>query len=145
MTRAEFNVLLVAASFEATRFGQRFVRQALPFVFHYRAHLNQSADWNAAEEDVLYRDDEGRVVDLGTEDEVVSLLWRDGRCPQWIDVNVVGIGPSFTLLQLLCCGRFTSVRERFYYQARGFGPFGIKSPNLPPDWTEGARFDIKNA
>ena len=145
MTKPEFNVLLIAASFEATRFGQKFAKQTLPFAFRYRAHLNYSFDKHALRDDVLYPEDDGKVVDLSSEEDAVSLLWRDGRCPEWIDIAVDAVSLEFTLLRLLCCGRFTAAQERLYYHKRGFGPFGIKSPNLPYGWSEGVRFDIKNA
>jgi hypothetical protein len=143
MTKPEFHVLLIAASFEATRFGQKFAHQTLPFVFRYRAHLNYSFDKHALLDDKLYPEEDGKVIDLSTEDEASTLLWRDGRCPEWIDVAVHAVTREYTLLRLLCCGRFTAAQERLYYHKRGFGPFGIKSPDLPPGWTEGTRFEIK--
>ena len=76
---------------------------------------------------------------------VVALLHRDGRCPEWIDVSVEAIGTGFTLLRLLCCGRYTDDRKKMHYDDQGLGPFGIKSPVLPPNYVEGSKFDIPHA
>lgn len=130
MEKPDFRVLLIAASFEATRFGQRFVHDNLCFDFRYIVHLHQSHDLNSESDSMLYPEDEGKVLQIDTEEGVVDLLSRDGRCPEWIDVSVHATNPSFTVLRLLCCGRFTSDRKRLYYAAGGFGPFGIKSPDL---------------
>lgn len=143
MTKPEFKVLLIAASFVAVRYGQGYVNQTLPFVFRYQVHLNNSYDENKSPDDVLYPEDDGKVLEANTEDEAVALLWRDGRCPEWIDIAVQAATPDFTLLKLRCCGRYTATRERLYYQEKGFGPFGIKSPMPPPNWRNGVRFDLK--
>jgi hypothetical protein len=141
----DFRTLLIAASFEATRFAQRFVFDVLPFTFRYVAYLNESCDSSAGPEFVLYAQDDGKVVTLDSEVAVIDLLLRDGRCPQWIDVAVIAVAPHFTLLRLRCCGRFTDDRSKLYYDERGFGPFGIKSPDFPPNWKEGSRFKLKSA
>lgn len=142
MTESEFHVLLIASSFMATRFGQRYVAQTLPFDFRYDVHLNQSCDDHATPDDVLYPGDNDRVVSCDSETDVVALVFRDGRCPQWIDVSAVRVGDTFTELRLLCCGRFTNDRDKLYYTDGGTGPFGIKSPALPPDYKEGTTFSL---
>ena len=145
MTEADFRVLLIASSFMAVRFGQRYVTQTLPFNFRYDVRLNRSCDDHATPDDVLYPDDNDRVVYCNAESDVVSLLSRDGRCPQWIDVSAARVGDTFTELELLCCGRFTNDRDKMYYTDRGTGPFGIKSPNLPPNYQDGTTFSLPEA
>lgn len=145
MQKPDFRVLLIAASFEATRFGQRFVHDNLRFTFRYIVHLNESNDWNPAPESVLYPEDQGKILKIDTEEGVVDLLFRDGRCPEWIDISVHAVNPCFTVLRLLCCGRFTAERHRLYYEANGFGPFGIKSPDLKFGMKDGDRIKLKNA
>ena len=145
MTEADFHVLVVAASFMAVRFGQRYVKQNLPFEFRYDVHLNQSCDDRATADDVLYPDDAGRVVFCDCESDVVALLYREGRCPQWIDISVCRVGESFTELQLLCCGRFTNDSDKLYYKHCGTGPFGIKSPTLPLGYEQGTTFCLPQA
>jgi hypothetical protein len=143
MQKNDFRVLLIAASFEATRFGQRFAFDVLPFTFRYVVYLNQSNDADPAPGTVLYPEDHGKTVEIDSEEGVVEILSREGKCPEWIDVSVHAVNPSFTLLRLFCCGRFTAERQRLYYESRGFGPFGIKSPDLPSNWKQGSRFKLK--
>ena len=142
MTEADFRVLLIASSFMAVRFAQRYVTQRLPFDFRYEAHLNQSCDDHASLDDVLYPDDSARIVTCNSETDVVELLYRDGRCPQWIDISAFRVGDTFTEMQLLCCGRFTHDRDKLYYTHGGTGPFGIKSPVFPFGYEEGTTFTL---
>ena len=145
MTEADFRVLLIASSFMAVRFRQRYVTQTLPFDFRYNVHLNQSCDDHATPDDVLFPDDNDRVVYCDSESDVVTLLSRDGRCPQWIDISASRIGDTFTEMRLICCGRFTNDRDKLYYTDGGTGPFGLKSPVLPPDYEEGTTFSLPPA
>lgn len=91
---------------------------------------------------MLYPEDDERVVVLETGRDVVSLLYRDGRCPQWIDISAVRVGDAFTELQLLCCGRFTNDGNKMYDTRRGTGPFGIKSPVFPFGYEEDSKFSL---
>ena len=98
---------------------------------------NQSFDGNTTTDEVVFPEDNGREVNAASAEEVLKLLYRDGCCPEWIDIAAEAVGQDFTLLRLLCCGRFTNDLRKMYYQDRGMGPFGIKSPALPPDFAEG--------
>ena len=142
MTEAEFHELLLRASDEAIRFARRYVAQELPCTAKYHVELNQSFDGHATSDEVLYPADDGKEVTLVSAETVLALLYRDGRCPEWIDVSVEAVGTGFTLLRLLCCGRFTSDLQKMYYNDRGFGAFGIKSPYLPKNYTDGSQFEI---
>jgi hypothetical protein len=118
MTEADFQVLLIAASFMATRFGQNYVVNTLPFSFRYHVLLNQSYDGHATPDEILYPEDKGREMTCLSERAAVAILFRDGRCPEWIDVHVEAAGSDFTQLQLRCCGRFTNDRKMMYYEQR---------------------------
>jgi hypothetical protein len=144
MTQAEFHAMLICASFLALRFGKGFVTQDLPVdLFRYQVWLNQSHDGNRMEDEVVYPADDGKVLEGFSEQEVVGLLYRDGRCPEWIDVQVEAVGAGVTVFRLDCCGRYTDDKRRMYYSKRGLGPFGVKSPDLPPGFKEGDRFALK--
>ena len=144
MTPAQFHILLVAASFVSLRLAQRYVSHDLPIGgFRYGVSLNQSHDAAATQDERVFPSDEGRIVEGLTEQEVVALLCRNGTCPEWIDIYPEAVGPGVTLFRLLCCGRFTPDPAKMYYTSRGLGPFGIKSPVLPPKFREGDRFALK--
>ena len=132
MRQVQFHNQLQAATFAALRFGQRFVKNRLPIEVEYIAALNQSHDANRAEHEIVYPDDDGRVVQLADDQDVVELLYRDGRCPAWIDISVLTVRKRRSVMRLLCCGRYLSEEKLLYYYSRGTHPFGIKSPDLPP-------------
>lgn len=142
MNANEFRTLLVAASTLAIRFARTCVSDKLSFDCRYHVLLNQSFDGHATDDVVLYPEDDGREFADQSEDQAIALLCRDRRCPEWIEVSVEASNPNYSLLQLLCCGRFTANRSSMYYESRGLGPFGIKSPKLPPDFTDGMRFRL---
>ncbi len=56
------------------------------------------------------------------EDRVVELLWRDGKVPMWVDLDVLPDAPGLTIA-LICSGIRTS--KDYYYGAndeRGLSP-----------------------
>jgi hypothetical protein len=142
MTQQEFSQLLNDASQHTLTFARRYVETNLSGSFRYHVLLNQSFDGNASETVRVFSEDDGREYSSLSADEVVKVLLRESRCPEWIDIAVEAASDSFTLMRLLCCGRFTDDPKRFYYTSGGTGPFGIKSPNLPIDYREGVRFPI---
>lgn len=123
------------------------VTNDLPTNYRYVAYLNQSFDENPAEADeTVYPDDPSGVGDLGSPlsaAEIVQLLYRDDAVPEWIDISAYRVTDCFTVFSLHCCGRFTPNIERLYYSDSDLCPFSIKSPVLPPKWTEAqGRFDL---
>lgn len=144
MRPQDFRFRLEAASFRATEFASTMVRDRLPYCFRYCVALNASHDEGREPDEVVYPAD-NKVVhpDLG-EDEVVALLCREFRVPQWIDISVGYATRTHTHLSLICCGRYHSKDRRLYYFERGTQPFGIKSPSPPRDHTEGRKFRLPN-
>ena len=131
ITRPEFEVLLRKATDQAIETARAYVAESLPADTRYDVALNQSNDRSAGDI-VTFRRDDGVTRSGLTADEVVELLYRHGRCPVWVDVSAKAISSSHTVVQLLCSGRYTNSAEALYYKARGLGPFGVKSPRLPP-------------
>ena len=147
MTKDAFAELLCSVSVINREFAARYVHNWLPELFRYRVCLNQSFDGHPLHAgEYVFPDDGANAADpVGplTGPEVVELLWRDGLVPEWIDISVVHADNDYTYFELLCCGRFTADESLMYYNDRGQGPFGIKSPRVPPDWSDAqGRFDL---
>lgn len=136
MTRSEFTALLSKATTASIDFARRYVINDLSDAASFDVYLSRSCDVHATAKERLYPEDKGREYFCITEEEVVDVLYRDGRCPEWIDVSVKAQAPTHTRVRLICCGRFTDDLDLMYYSKRGMGPFGIKSPNLPFDFKE---------
>jgi hypothetical protein len=145
MTHEEFTTLLINASASAVDFARRFVENDLAEEVRYRVLLNQSCDDHAKADEQVYPEDDGREFQSLTAEGVADVLWRKGRCPEWIDVAVEAQADAHTQICLRCCGRFTDDERRLNYSRQGTGPFGIKSPNLPPEYVEGTKFRIPKA
>lgn len=143
MTRDDFGIILDKATASALAFAQKLVLQSLPVQPVYEVHLNQSFDELPATDSVLFPHEDNLVLKAQSRDSVVECLFRDGRCPEWIDISAHAVGPDFTLFRLLCCGRFTSDDSRMYYHSCGLGLFGIKSPDLPKSYQDGQRFALQ--
>ncbi len=143
MKNQEFRTLLLAASYEALRFGSNFIKDELSWHFEYSVSLNQSYEVKSDDNFIRYPDDAGKVSLCSTPEHVTDLLVRDGRCPVWINIFIWKSDKATTLLKLECAGRFTDEEKRFYYYETGFGPFGIKGPRLPMNWKEGDKFKLE--
>ena len=141
MRKDDFRNQLVAASFAALRFGQKYVKNRLSHNLTYVVLLNQSYDGHKTDEEVVFPFDIGKVKSGLNEEEVVDLLWREGRCPVWINISAIGSERKVTLVQLCCCGRYHSDESKMYYYWQGTQPFGIKSPYLRGKWKNGKWVD----
>ncbi len=143
MRKEDFHNQLTAASFEALRFGQKYIINHLSNDITYVVVLNQSYDGHRKEDEIVYPEDDGKIYSDLSQVQVVDLLHREECCPQWIDISVEGADKKKTLLRLLCCGRYHADESRLYYYEQGTQPFGIKSPNFPSGWKEGKKFKLK--
>jgi hypothetical protein len=142
MRKEDFQFRLKAASFDATTFAQRFVKNKLSFNFNYIVALNRSCDVHLDVGQTVYPvDDNIYHLDL-LEEEVVSLLCRESHVPQWIDINVAYAKRSITTLYLRCCGRYEPNEDQLYYYDRGTQPFGIKSPILKKSHGDNTKFRL---
>jgi hypothetical protein len=86
-------------------------------------------------------DDNKRFKNL-SEDEIVKLLFRNKKIPVWIDINVKTVRDGYTIMNLLCAGRFSDDENEYYYKKRETGPFGIKSPIFPIGFKKGSKFNV---
>ncbi len=147
MDKASFTEQLREASLCARDFAARHVVNSLPESARYLVHLNRSCDENPLRPgEHVFPDDvarHGACVGPLAAAEVVALLCRDNRVPEWIDISVCRTDTEHTYFDLLCCGRFTDDPALLYYP-EGFAPFGIKSPIFPPRWKEAdGKFDLR--
>lgn len=135
LSREEFERRLVCASEEARAAAGRYVHNNLPVEFRYRVFLNQSYDGHRKDDEVCYPEDDGIERTLLQREEVVETLYRDNRCPVWIDVSAVAAGKAYTCLRLLCAGRYSDNDDRLYYKDRRSRPFAVKGPDMPIWWS----------
>ena len=131
MRSEDFSLRLGAATFLSWKFATTIVKDKLPPEFVFDVVLNSSADDGRKDDEMVYPEDDHRLVEGLSQADVVSLLCRDGRVPQWIDVSVSSAGREVTYIRLICCGRYHDKDDRLYYYERGTQPFGIKSPDYP--------------
>jgi hypothetical protein len=123
------------------------VIEALPAELVYRVRLNQSADGLATPRpgERRYPQDGGldraRALRHCDESTAVAELWRDGLAPEWVNVSVLDETGSETVVELVCCGRFTADESRLYHEREGAPPFHVLGPVLPPQG-HGERFSI---
>ena len=142
MTKQEFLFHLKGASLVSLKFAENYVKNKLTTDFKYNVILNASTDNPNLTQFDIYPEDDGKMkLDL-TDKEVVALLYRNGKVPVWIDINVLKSGKKSTTFNLLCAGRYSDDKKEYYYNEKGSGPFGIKSPELPIDYKEGKKFKL---
>lgn len=147
MERELFERRLREAATSARDFAREYIEEPLPNPMLFRLRLNSSYDGTprVGDETVFPEDssfDRAEKLKLCSEQQVVDELWRDGRVPEWIDVAVIGETGAATLLQLMCCGRFTAEEGLLYHAREERQPFHVTGPTLPVGYTDGQRFSI---
>lgn len=136
-----------AASAEAARqFAQSLVSEELPEPLAFRVRLNQSYDGHAPRPGELrFPEDSAhhRAVALNRCDAetVVAELWRDGHVPEWVNIAAVSETGAATVVEVVCCGRFTNDDSLLYHTEEGAPPFHVLGPALPPKH-DGTPFSI---
>ncbi len=142
MERELFERRLREAATVARDVARKFIEEPLPDPILFRLRLNSSYDGNArVGDEIVFPDDssfhQAEKLRLCNEQRVVDALWRDGRVPEWIDVAVIGETGESTLLQLMCCGRFTADEGLLYHAREGRPPFHVTGPTLPVGYEDG--------
>lgn len=66
--------------------------------------------------------------------DLVDQLWRQEKIPEWIDLSVMSVVDTTTIIRVEWSERLVEDESQCVYAKRGQGPFGIKSPVLPPNW-----------
>jgi hypothetical protein len=143
--KQSFLTWLELASFKAIYFANTYVKQKLIYEFRYELELNSSSDDRKEPQFDYYPDDDNKVIYCNSLKDVAELLVRADRIPVWIDIQTSKYSSAFTLLRLICAGRYTCDIDELYYYNRGVGCFGIKSPNLPIRYKEGTLFKLEKA
>jgi hypothetical protein len=142
MLVSDFATLLDTSTANAIAFARSMVLDDLPNSYIYRVFPNQSCDEHLGPDELVYPDDSlvdvHDYIEMGR-DDCIHFLYRDGRVPEWIDISVGAVDHEFTYIYLRCCGRFTANDERLYYNQFDRGPFGVKSPAIPPNIELGDR------
>jgi hypothetical protein len=138
-----FSTWLELAAFQAVRFGQSFVNQQL--VFEFELYLNRANDDLAQGDFELYPEDDDRIVHCDDVGAVAAELVRKDRIPVWINISAYKSSKSFTLLRLICAGRFTDCFDELYFHRYGTGCFQFVSPDLPAGWKQGEKFNLQKA
>ncbi len=128
-------------------FASQYLEEKPPPAMRFRLRLNASYDGNPLHADeIVFPEDstpERAWLLLSCDaDEVVATLCRSERVPEWVNVNVVGVTPAVTLIEVLACGRFSANEELLYHRQEARPPFHVLGPTLPLNWVEGQRFSI---
>jgi hypothetical protein len=133
----------------ARDFAERFVEERLPWPLAFRVRLNASYDAPPFHPDIRVFPHDSRIdrAELAwcSEEQVNERLWRQGAVPQWINVTAIGATSTATVLELVCCGRFTDNASLLYHEREGLPPFHVLGPSLPQGWVQGQRFSLYRA
>src|SRR5689334_19118076 len=135
MDRELFAGRLHEAAVAARDFAQRYVEETLPDELRFRVRLNSSYDGNPlVRDEVVFPSDSGyekanEFKDC-SEQQVLDLLWRNKRVPEWINLSVIDESGTVTLVEVLSCGRFTADEGLLYHLREGKPPFHILGPAL---------------
>jgi hypothetical protein len=129
MTKEDFKINLEKALDGLINFTQEMVTNELPHKYKFIIKTNCSYDGNELENDEeIYpndRIDETSSINPATESTAINYLWRNGKVPQWINVQVSSCDSVFSHITLECCGRYSA------FPNHKDGPFRGLGPNIP--------------
>ncbi len=146
MKKDDFRGRLIKATETVLIRTREVVRDELPSKCRYQILLNQSYDGNPLIDDQqvfpqspLERDVPSTIVD---ESGVMEFLWRSTKVPEWINIAVVAVENDYSVIQLRCCGRYSSMetelwKPRFKMVSTEIGklmPFTLHLPPPPKGW-----------
>jgi len=149
MTRDTFETNLgdaIRSTLEATR---QYVLDDLPEDVRLLVVPNCSFDGNPLEGDEeVYPGEElpqGTTLAPKTEVEAVTLLYRRGKVPEWINVQVDSADEQCSYLVLECCGRFTAIEDYLYHRGGGIPPFNpqVAMPGIEYDLEIDGKFRLR--
>ena len=137
MDRDVFATRLAASASRAWAAAREVIIEELPAPLVFRVRLNRSYDGHPLKPgEVRFPEDSARPraaalnkCDAAT---VVAELWRYGRVPEWINLGVVGRTETATVVEVVCCGRYTDDDAQLYPAREGAPPFHVVGPSLPP-------------
>ncbi|MBV6621533.1 MAG: hypothetical protein KI793_01035 [Rivularia sp. (in: Bacteria)] len=135
-SKSNFVNSLIQAANSAVEFTQKYVTNNLPKKIKYKVYLNCSYDEHAMREGEvrITRDWENEIYEFKTSQEVVNLIWIEGKIPEWINVKVESENGESTTVAFICCGRFSSNPRHIYHILQGLPPFQVVGPSLPSNW-----------
>ncbi|HET9623652.1 MAG TPA: hypothetical protein VFP84_19905 [Kofleriaceae bacterium] len=146
MDRARFAHHLHRAAIATRDLARTVIAEPLPDELRFRVLLNSWYYDYPPEDDVDFPDDGTHATDRAlaacTEDQVCEVLWRAGRVPAWIDLEVIDETGAATLIEVKCSGRFLADEAALHHGDTGHPPFRVRPPFPPHDAVAGARFTI---
>jgi hypothetical protein len=117
--RAIFTARFHEATQRARDFARTLVLDELPdalvFYVYFKAHDSQTESGLSHE----------RAIDK---------LYRDGSVPLWVDVNVRGVDPQATIIEVCASRELVSEERDLMHSGEGYPPFHVLGPIQPPDW-----------
>src|SRR5688572_20873364 len=138
MTRDDFSQNLHKATLSSHTKALVFVENELKPPFAFLLKLNQSFDGNPlANGEVIPKEMRSKgeeAIGPLSHDEVVTLLWRDGFVPEWVDIMPWEAKADGLTFRLICCGRFAEREPLLYHAKEGYPPFHAPGVWTPPDW-----------
>jgi hypothetical protein len=133
ISRKAFEKNLIFATQHAFEFACTLVINVLQDKIRYLVYLGTSYDVNPLEKDeyIFPEDYTERKRFFSNSIEIVELLWREGKVPEWIDVSVESEDGEYTYVSLKCCGRYSNDVKHIYHAHEGRAPFHVLGPPRP--------------
>lgn len=135
---------LISAVNLAHDFTQQYVLEVLPDELSYLVRLGGSYDGNPLRDDetTYPKDYEDSERSYSSVDDIAKLLWRSGKVPEWVNVQVLKQDKTYTYINLICCGRFSNNKSNIYHAHEGKAPFHVLGPALPIEYSAGEKFSL---
>lgn len=146
ISREAFEKNLLGAANHALEFARTLVTNIFPDKVRYVVYLGASYDGNPLEEGEFTFPDKDTKGErsFDSSSDVVDLLWREGKVPEWINVTVLSETLDYTNVKFECCGRFSNKVDQIYHAHEGRAPFHVLGPPIPAgvDLSKGEKYKL---
>lgn len=79
-----------------------------------------------------------------TKDEAIAIIYKDGKVPRWVNINLRTIDNEVSLINCLVAPDYFENDADLLYEDESVPPFRVGFPPLPEAYEEGKKFSVKD-
>ena len=79
-----------------------------------------------------------------TKEEAIAIMYRDGKVPRWVNINLRTIDNGVALINCLVASDYFENDADLLYEDEGVAPFRVGFPPLPEPYKDGKKFSVND-
>jgi len=127
MTKENFRSRFLIAIDKSFNYAKKFVFDELPSKFKFNLYHREKIE---------------KYLRLNV-DEVIEKLYRDGKIPRWININVAKIDGEYTIFACAYSATFTNDDNMLQFSDEPWSPFQIGGPLMSEKYSMDKKFYLE--